>query len=68
MKMNTEMKTETRWERNERTERKTESAKVKDQLSVVVPCFNEEESLTRFFEETTKVLEEMEKKEGADLK
>lgn len=64
MKMNTEMKTETRWERNERTERKTESAKVKDQLSVVVPCFNEEESLNRFFEETTKVLEEMEKKEG----
>lgn len=60
------MKTETKWERSERSERKTESAKVKvkDQLSVVVPCFNEEESLNRFFEETTKVLEKMEKKEG----
>ena len=60
------MKTETKWERNERSERKTELAKVKvkDQLSVVVPCFNEEESLNRFFEETTKVLEKMEKKEG----
>ncbi len=51
-------------EKNKKDERTTEAAKEKDTISVVVPCFNEEESLECFFEETTKVLERMEKEEA----
>lgn len=39
---------------------------MRDKISVIVPCFNEEACIDEFYRETQKVAEEMRVKEGAD--
>ena len=39
---------------------------MKDKISIIVPCFNEEACIEEFYKETQQVVEEMRVKEGAD--